>query len=94
MTAMVEVFTLHPLVHGAKGNVLPNRRHKQLVVGVLKHQPDKVANRLEVLGLHRIFAHGEVTRLGLQNAVEVQQQRRFSGAIGPHQGDPFPSGDG
>ena len=74
----------------AESHVLRHRRTKQLVVRVLKHQPNLTADLLQIFGRNRLAINfhraiaGEFFR---QQAVQMQQQGGFAGTVWAEQRD-------
>ena len=75
-----------PQVERAERDVLADRRHEQLVVGVLEDQADAGAQVTDVVVADAQAGDLELAAAG-QQRVEVQHQRRLAGAVGAEHGD-------
>lgn len=82
-------------VERSEGDVVLDRGAEELVVGVLKQQSDLASNERKLGGddwnsrdVNGRFA-GAFWQGGGQQAIEVEQQGRFSCAAGADEGDPF-----
>lgn len=76
-------------IQGAKGDIIPHRRHEELIVRILKEHADSTPHLREQLlaegkipDLHGPALRGKIT-------VEMQQQGRFPGAVGTDNGHGF-----
>ena len=91
----VQLGALEAQVGGAERYVVGDRRHEQLVVGVLEHQADPAADLRPRCRLPtRSPATSTLPVAGLEDAVEVQHQRGLAGPVRPEQRDPLAARDG
>ena len=74
-------------VRRAEGDVIPDRRHEELVVGVLEHDAHAAAHLQEVAVGDRQARDGHRPPARGEDAVEVQHECRLAGAVGPQQRD-------
>ena len=80
-------------------HVVADRRHEELVVGVLEHEPDPAADLAEGGLGHRDpadehLAHGVGAGGLAEDAVEVQEQRGLAGPVGPEHREALAAGHG
>ena len=69
-------------VRGTEGHVLLDRRHEELVVGVLEDDADGLADDRQRPGRDGDAAHDDPPLGRQQQPVGVQQQGRLAGAVG------------
>ncbi len=72
---------------GPEGHVFEQRRHEELVVGVLEDQAHSATNLGQVLPAHHQAADADRAGAGLEYPVELQEQRALARAVRPNQGD-------
>ena len=93
--AALELGAAQPEVGRPERDVLADRRHEQLVVGILEHDPDATADLAQVLLLDRQPAHGRPLRAAATRMpFSVQDERRLAGAVGTEHGHPLAGLDG
>ena len=80
-------------VERTERDVLADRRHEELVVGILEDDSDGATNLIKGLLGNRQVPDAHFTLSGPQEPVQLQQKGRFPGAIGSDQGDRFTMGD-
>ncbi len=78
-------------VERAKGDVLGDRRHEELVIGILEDEPDRRAQRAHVAA--HVQARDLELPLAAQQPVEVEHQRRLASAVRPEHRDALAVGD-
>ena len=84
--ALLHLFGREAKVERTKGDVLKHRWHEQLVVRVLENHPNRAADVPEGgLGEGKI-ADAHCAALRRERAVEMEQQGRFAGPVGPDHG--------
>ena len=78
----VDLLFIKPHVAGTEGDVLIHRFFKQLVLRILEHQPHLKAHLSDLLGVRPDVLSVEIDMplRGLQQPVEMLDQRGFSGA--------------
>ena len=77
----------------AEGDVFPDGRAEELIVGILKDETDLGANAADrlIADLHTCNVHRSVCRS--MDAVEVEHQRALPRAVGPEEGHLLAAGD-
>ncbi len=93
-TRGLELGAAHAEVRGAERHVVVNRRHEELVVGVLEHDPDALADLAEVGLRHGQPADPHLPGAAAEDAVQVQHQGRLAGAVRAEERDPLAFADG
>ncbi len=73
-------------VERAEGDVLGDRRHEELVVGILEDEPDR-ARAARAASPPTLEARDLELALAAQQPVEVEHQRRLAGAVRPEHRD-------
>ena len=68
-------------VERAECHILDHGGHKQLVVRILKNQPDLLPHASQILALDRHAAHADVS-VSREQPVQVQHESRLARAIG------------
>src|SRR5579859_2480934 len=68
-------------IERAERHILDHRGHEQLVVRILKNQPDLLAHTDQVPGLHRHAADADVT-VSRQQSVQVQHESCLARTVG------------
>jgi hypothetical protein len=74
---------------GTEGDVLVDRRHKELIVRVLKDESDLASDAAQVAFGDVLTVHSDGPRRGTKNAVSVKDKCGLAGAVGPQQGYPL-----
>ena len=85
----LELRSTQPDVVRPEGHVVPDRRHEQLVVGVLKDDPHPPPDLQEVLAGDGHSGDGHRPGGRLVNPVEVQDERRLARSVRTQQGYPL-----
>ena len=85
----VELVAAQPEVARPERHVVADRRHEQLVVGVLEDDADAAPDLGEVVLGDGQAGHRDGAGPGGQDAVEVQHERGLAGAVRAQHGDPF-----
>ena len=75
-----------PEIKRAEGHIIIYRGHKQLIVGILKNHPHGPPDVFQRFLRQWHISDPDDTGLGNETPVQMQKQRRFSGAIRPHNG--------
>lgn len=91
--AAAYLFGFESHVRRSEGHVFLDRGHEELVVRILKHQPHGLPHQRQRPARERDPAHDHFALRRHQQSVGVQQQSRFPGSVGPHQGDLLPVRD-
>jgi hypothetical protein len=88
-----QLVAAHTEVRGAERDVLGDRRHEQLIVGILEHQPHAPADLAKALAAHRSPGDLDGARRRGQHTVEMQHQRGLTRAVRPEDRHSLTGGD-
>ena len=83
-----------PEVGGTEGDVVADRRHEQLVIGILEDDADALADFAQVRLGDREPADPDLAGAATEDAVEVEDERGLAGAVRAEESDPFALVDG
>ncbi|OQA08019.1 MAG: hypothetical protein BWY65_01654 [Firmicutes bacterium ADurb.Bin373] len=79
-------------VHGSECDILTHRGHEQLVIRILKHQPDLTPDLTHCLRTQQFTGNAHHPLLGGQDAIQMQGKGCLARAVGPQQRHSLPLG--
>jgi hypothetical protein len=74
---------------GTESDILVDRRHEELIVRVLKDEPDLASNAAQVAIGNVLTVHSDGPGRGTKHSVSVKDQRGLASAVGSQQGYPL-----
>ena len=84
-----QLIAVETIVGGAKGDILPDRRHEQLIVRILKDNSDPPADLLQVFIDQRQSGDPNRPALRAKDPVQMEDERRLARTVRAEQGDPL-----
>src|SRR6056300_928995 len=74
----VEFVTSHTKIRRTECHIFSNRRHKQLVIGILKYCTNSATNLTQMILSHRSVADRNLTRLHRQQTIQMHHKSRLT----------------
>ena len=89
---LADLLRRNPQIERTEGDILKNRRAKELIVGILEEEPHLLADELQIPVGDRLpeDAHGAGA---LQDPIQMQKKRGLAGAARADQSDPLAFAD-